>query len=161
MRNILLLTLSFFSFNTVISQNKSVEKSKTNSIAYLQNYKGKYPFQVKLFRNAPFVNRVKALVGSRYKLIQKDWNVESPIEVDSGYFKAWACRAHECPRTNFLIVYNFSEDKMYVGIRENEKSQIYSENGEQIPLVMKEWAKEENLIEDIQSYFKNNGNGSE
>lgn len=153
MKRILLFALSFIIINSTQSQNKKDAKSKNGSLTYLSKYNGKYPYEVKMFSKPQFLKRVKGLVGSRYKLIEKYWNVESPIEVNSAYFEASACRAHECSTTNFLILYNFDEDKMYVGIRENEKSQIYSENGKYIPLVLKEWSKEDNLSEEIKHFF--------
>ena len=64
-----------------------------------------------------------------HALIKTFWDVESPIEIVNNIFIAYACRPHNCDITNFMIIYDFTNDKMFVGIRENEKAKTYAENG--------------------------------
>ena len=107
MKNFLLLLLPLFIAFTTVAQSNTKVKSKTStSLAYLKNYDSKYPGEVKLFSKPQFVNRVKALIGTRYTLLKNYWNVESPIEIVNDIFIAYACRPHNCDITNFMIVSN-------------------------------------------------------
>jgi hypothetical protein len=47
---------------------------------------------------------------------------------------------------NFMIIYDFKNDKMYLGIREEEKAKTYTENGTSIPARMNEWVKNNHYI---------------
>ena len=130
MKIFILTVLPFFiAFTTAAQSNIKVKPIANTSLAYLKNYDKKYSYEVKLFSKPQFTNRIKALTGARYALIKKYWNVESPIEITAGNFIAFACQQHNCSSTNFMIIYNFDNDKMYVGIREEEKVKTYSENG--------------------------------
>lgn len=145
MKNLLLTGLCFLiTFSGIAQTNSKVKPKASTSLAYLKNYDKKYPYEVKLFSKPQFVNRVKALTGIRYSLIKKYWNVESPIEITGDNFIAFACQAHNCNATNFIIIYNLENDKMYVGIREEEKAKTYSENGTSIPARLDEWVKNNN-----------------
>jgi hypothetical protein len=142
MKNLLLFLLPILIAFSGLAQNSSKVKPKSNtSLAYLKNYNEKYPNEVKLFFKPQFVNRVKALTGTRYSLLKKYWNVESPIEIVADNFIAYACQQHNCNSTNFMIIYDFKNDKMHVGIREEEKAKTYSENGTSIPPRLDEWVK--------------------
>ena len=142
MKLFILLLLPFFIASTTVAQSHNkVQTKASTSLAYLKNYNEKYPNEVKLFSKPQFVNRVKALTGTRYSLIKKYWDVESPIKIEAGNFIAYACQAHNCDVTNFMIIYDFTNDKMYVGIREEEKAKTYSENGTPIPARLDEWVK--------------------
>ena len=145
MKLFILLLLPFFIASTTVAQSNTKVKSKAStSLAYLKNYNEKYPGEVKLFSKPQFVNRVKAVIGTRYATLKKYWDVESPIEIIGDNFIAYACRPHNCDITNFMIIYDFKNDKMYVGIREDEKAKTYSENGSPIPARLDEWAKNNN-----------------
>ncbi len=145
MKNLILILLLFFiAFITVAQSNSKVKSKVGTSLAYLKNYNEKYPGEVRLFSKPQFVNRVKALTGARYALLKKYWNVESPIEIGADNFIAYACQAHNCDVTNFMIIYDFNNDKMYVGIREEEKAKTYSENGTSIPARLTQWANDNN-----------------
>ena len=142
MKNLLLILLSIFIAFAAVAQNNSKVKPKASiSLAYLKNYNAKYPGEVKLFSKPQFVNRVKALIGTRYSTLKNYWDVESPIEITGDIFIAYACRPHNCDITNFMIIYDFKNDKMFVGIREEEKAKTYSENGTPIPSRLDQWVK--------------------
>lgn len=145
MKIFILTILPFFIAFTIVAQsNTKVKPKASTSLAYLKNYDTKYPGEVKLFSKPQFVNRVKALIGTRYTLLKNYWNVESPIEITGGNFIAYGCQQHNCDVTNFMIIYNFANDKMYVGIREEEAIKTYSENGSPIPARLNEWATNNN-----------------
>ena len=142
MKNLLMILLPFFISSGSVAQNKTKVKPKeSTSLAYLKNYNGKYPGEVKLFSKPQFVNRVKSLIGTRYTTLKNYWDVESPIEITGDIFIAYACRPHNCDITNFMIIYDLKNDKMFVGIREEEKAKTYSENGTPIPARMDDWVK--------------------
>ena len=145
MKNLILLLLPLsFAFTTFAQSNSKVKSKAGTSLAYLKNYNKKYPYEVKLFSKPQFVNRVKALTGMRYPLLKKYWNVESPIEIVADNFIAYGCQAHNCDVTNFMIIYDFKNDKIFVGIREEEAVKTYSENGTSIPSRLMQWANDNN-----------------
>ena len=142
MKNLLFPLLFFFiAFESTAQNNSKVKPKPGTSLAYLKNYNEKYPNEVKLFSKPQFVNRVKALTGKRYPFLKSYWNVESPIEIANDNFIAYGCEQHNCDVTNFMIIYDFKNDKMFVGIREEEKAKTYSENGTPIPSRLDEWVK--------------------
>lgn len=128
--------------NTEKNSNRSTEPSRadnklpnpesstpTGRLDFLKSYDGKYPHEVKLLDNPALVRRLKALVGNRFSFIKETWAVEIPMEVDAMFFKASACEAHNCGYTNFIIVYDFTTDVLYAGVREEQVVKTYSEDG--------------------------------
>ena len=104
--------------------------NNANDLRFLRKLTGKYPYEVELFNNSIFLSRLENLIGvERLKFLIKNWNVETPIECPDDIFVAFACQAHNCPSTNFMIVYNFSNDVLYVGIREDDHVETYSGDG--------------------------------
>lgn len=112
------------------STNISPDTNKpAGDLDFLKTLNGKYPNDVKLFDNAPFTERLKKLTGDRYNFLRETWAVETPMEYSNDVFVASACQAHNCGSTNFIIVYDFSKNVMYAGIREEEKVKTYAEDG--------------------------------
>lgn len=107
---------------------QSLITAKPN-LSYLKGYNGKYPAKVKLLGNNPLNKRLKTLLKIRYGFLIKNWGPETPIEVNKNTFIAWGCQQHNCSNTNFTIVVDFVKNVLYVGIREEEKVKIYSEDG--------------------------------
>jgi len=126
------------------------EKSKQNfndipratELDFLKEYKDKYPSDVKLLENTIFYNRLKILLGDRCEFLINNFDVETPIEITDGYFVVEACQAHNCGSmgTGFIIVYDFSNDVMSAGVREEGEVKTYSENDE-TPLHINEWVE--------------------
>ena len=122
---------------TVIQQ---VDRSPLNNLNFLKELDGKYPFEVELFDNTDFTQRLKKLLGnSRYNFLKETWAVEIPIEYKNNVFVASGCQAHNCGSTNFIVVYDFPNDVMYAGIREEDQITTYSENGGSSEKIIK-WA---------------------
>jgi clan AA aspartic protease (TIGR02281 family) len=113
---------------------------RSNKLDFLKNLNGKYPYEVKLFEESEFTQRLKNLLGNRYEFFEKNHGPETPIKYSNGVFVTWACKKHDCNLTNFIIVYDFSNDVMYAGIREDGQVETYSENGEISPIII-EWQK--------------------
>lgn len=115
-------------------------KVKNPNFNYLKKYNDKYPYEVKLFSNSLFTNRVKKLVGNRYSLLKRFWNVEIPMEIRTNKLIASACQQHNCSSTKFIIIYDFENDKMFAGFREEDKVTLYSEGGKYYPDRLQQWA---------------------
>lgn len=140
---ILLFVIIFFSTEVLGQKNTRYmnDNVKNKNFAYLKSYNDKYSFEVKLFSNQLFVSRLKKVIGQRHSLIKKYWNVATPIEIRNNYMIASGCQAHNCGYTNFMIVYSFAYDKFYIGIREDEKVDLYSEDKSDFPERLLKWAK--------------------
>ena len=122
-----------------IREKQQPDNSNSSSLDFLKELDGKYPYQVKLFDNSAFTQRLKKLIGnSRYRFLKKTWAVEVPMEVENNTFVALGCQAHNCASTNFIIVVDFSKNVMYVGIKEEDEIKTYSEDGSYSPKV-NEW----------------------
>jgi len=118
---------------------KQPDNSTLNNLDFLKKLNGKYPYDVKLFNNSALMQRLKKLLGnSRFNFLKETWAVETPMEFTNNIFVASACQAHACAYTEFIIVYDFSNNVMYAGIREEGKVKTYSEDGSNSPIV-NEW----------------------
>jgi len=111
-------------------QQQIINTNKEN-LDFLIDYKGKYPYNVKLLENPALIKRMKKLLReSRFNFLKETWAVESPIEIENNIFTAEACEQHNCGATDFIIVYDFESDLLYIGIKEEYITRIYSESGE-------------------------------
>ena len=74
---ILLPVIIFFSTEALGQKNTHYmnDNVKNKNFAYLKSYNDKYSFEVKLFSNQLFVSRLKKIIGQRYSLLKKYWNV--------------------------------------------------------------------------------------
>lgn len=104
-------------------------ESSNGSMAFLNAYAGKYPYEVKLLDHPVLSKRLAAMIGDRFGFMKKTWAVESPMQVSNGKFIASACMAHNCASTNFIIIYDFASNNLYAGIREDDVVSAYSEQG--------------------------------
>ena len=104
-------------------------KTQPAKLDFLRKYNGKYPYEVRLLKNAVLIQRLKKLLGKRYNFLVHTWATENPIEVRNNIFIASGCQAHNCGSTNFIIVVDFRKNVLYTGIREEEKVKIYAEDG--------------------------------
>lgn len=111
----------------------------TTDFDFLKDLNGEYPSNAKIFENNKFNQRLKNLIGNRYEFLKETWDVESPIKFSDDIFIAESCEAHNCHMTNFIIEYDFKNNLMYVGIREEGRVKTYSENGEN-SLTIRKWA---------------------
>jgi hypothetical protein len=119
---------------------KPQKEETRGGLEFLRDDADKYPADVKLLENPVFSKRLKALTGDRYQFLKETWAVEVPIEVKDDVFAAKACMAHNCGSTNFIVVVNLASDKMYAGIREDDKVKLYGED-ENHPAALKDWEK--------------------
>lgn len=93
-----------------------------------QNAIGKYPYDVKLLQNATLKARLVKLMGqSRFNVMSKNFDVETPIEFSSWNYHTTACQAHNCGNTDFEISYNPDSDALAVKYRVNGKLSVFKE----------------------------------
>lgn len=114
----------------VIEESQAKQSERTDNLNFLKTLNGKYPYDVKLLENPIFTQRLKTLLGNeRYNFLVENWATEIPIIFSNNFFVAEGCQLHNCSSTNFIIIYNFSNNVMYAGIREEENIKTYSEDG--------------------------------
>ncbi len=100
-----------------------------NEFAYLRDYAGKYPAEVKLLEDTRLKPRLLKMMGDRFSFMEKYWAVEMPLEIKGNMFVANACMAHNCGITDFIIVVDLAKGLVYSGIREEGKVNLYAEDG--------------------------------
>jgi hypothetical protein len=103
------------------------------SVDFLREYVDKYPRDVNLLDNPHITKRLEKLLGIRYAFLKEAWTVESPMQIDENTFIAGGCMEHNCGDTNFIIVVDLAQNLMYVGIREDGWTKVYSEDGSTHP----------------------------
>jgi len=114
---------------------------REQALTFLSRYNEKYPAETDLFEREEFTMRLKKLLGpERYKFLRETWAVESPVKVIDDVFTAEACQAHNCGSTNFIIAYDLKRDRMYAGIREEDRAQTFSEDETTLTQVQ-DWEK--------------------
>lgn len=109
-------------------REKIVVRKKINDFDYLKNLDGKYPFEVKLLENVLLQKKIKKLIGNRFDFLKNKWSTEVPIKIEDGFFIASGCEQHNCNNTNFIIIIELSTNKTFVGIREENEIEIFSDS---------------------------------
>ena len=105
------------------------EKPATPALGVtLKKYVGKYPYEVKLLDNPALKDRLKKLLGPDFAAMKANWNVETPIEIESGVFMASACQAHNCADNRYLLFVDLDKDNINV-LHVEHGTQTYAENG--------------------------------
>lgn len=98
---------------------------------------GKYLTKEKLLDDNELNPRLNDLIGpERFQFMRDTWKVDEPITVKDSIFTAKGCMQHNCGSTNFIIVADLKRDKIYVGIREDEKVKTWSEDTVQMPQIL-------------------------
>lgn len=111
-------------------QNGNTNNSKvSNDLEFLRDLNGKYPYEIKLLDNNILKARLTNLIGDRYSFLKEKWNTETPIIVSDNIFVASAFETQRSELTSFIIVFDISNNILYVGMKENGQIQLYSENG--------------------------------
>lgn len=112
-------------------------------LSALQFFKGKYPYEIKLLKNPALKTRLRELLGTElYAYVKQIRQVESPIEIEDGLFYSWAMQAHSGGNPSAVIMIDFEKDILYVGIRKNNISTLYSEDGSAAPQKLNDWSNE-------------------
>jgi hypothetical protein len=89
---------------TPLSPTPSVSPSASPSvITTLKKSAGKYPYEIKLLENAEIKTRLTKLLGADFADMKANWNVETPMEIESGILMASACQAHNCAANGYVM----------------------------------------------------------
>lgn len=127
------------SLKQVLNATKEKTEEKTAELDFLKTANGKYTWDIKLFENESFKKRLSKLIGSvNFTFLIGYWNLESPMSFSGNVFIAEGCKQHNCNMTNFIIVYDFTNNVMYVGMRKEGEVKTFSEDAGDSPKVI-EW----------------------
>lgn len=122
--------------NTIEKENTQEEN---NNLNFLKKVNGKHTWDIKLFENKAFKCRLLKLIGDEnYSFLSKYWITEAPMSFSGNIFSAKGCQIHNCNMTNFIIVYDFTNNVMYAGIRKEGNVKTFSEDEGDAPKVQ-EW----------------------
>lgn len=130
--------------NSVQNRNS---KANSDELEFLRKMKDKYPYEVDLLQNKIIKDRLIKLLGDRFEFIQNisELGPSTPIEVHGNIFSSYTCMQHNCGFTNYIIVADINKNEIYVGIREEEKVKLYSENeNSSLPEILTNWSINKN-----------------
>ena len=112
-----------------INKHDYDEKPATPALSStLKKFVGKYPYEVKLLDRPELKDRLKKLLGPDFAAMKANWNVETPIRIESGIFMASGCEQHNCGDNRYLIFVDLEKDNINVLHLENG-TQTYAERG--------------------------------
>lgn len=98
-------------------------------ISTLEKASGKYPADIKLLKIPELRDRLKKLLGKDFADLDAHWNVESPIQIKDGVFKASACEAHNCGANTYFIFVDLKKNNINVYHIEDDVTKDYFEAG--------------------------------
>lgn len=108
---------------------------KAELLDTLKKSKGKYPADIKLLDLGALNARLQKLLGKDFAAMKKNWNVETPMEVEGGVFMASGCEAHNCSSNHYLLFVDLNNDNINVFHLEDSGTKHYFESGEiKLPL---------------------------
>ncbi len=128
--------------NRTLNQQQS-DNAASDNLDFLQKFDKKYPYEIKLLDNPILKKRLKQMLGNQYDFMKSIWEVETPIEIVDGLFYAWAMQAHSGGDPSAVLMADIDKNILYVGIRKDEKEEIYSEDGSAAPQRLQDWADEQ------------------
>jgi hypothetical protein len=105
------------------------EQTKPALTSFLKKSEGKYPYEVKLLENAELKTRLKKLLGKEYSDFHEYFDVQSPIKIEQGIFRASGCQAHYCPNIYYIFV-DLKADNINVYHQNDGETTHYFEKGE-------------------------------
>ena len=128
-----------------ISKKKSkkhllTENSTSDNLDFLMKLNGKCISEVNLLNNTVFKMRLKKIIGSQYDNLEGFMWVQSPIEINNGLFYAWGMARSSGGDPSAVIMADINKNILYVGIQYDYKVTIYSEDGNNAPQRLLDWA---------------------
>ena len=92
-----------------------------------------------MLENKHIKNTLIAMLGNkRFSFLKRNFSVENPIDIKDNLLTATACQQHNCSDTNFIVIVDISNGKVYAGIRENGVVKTYPSNVEK-PIQLVAW----------------------
>ncbi|MBP9664907.1 MAG: hypothetical protein KBD94_09805 [Pyrinomonadaceae bacterium] len=113
----------------VTSPSAEASPAAPSFISILAKSAGKYPADIKLLKIPELRDRLKKLVGRDFADLESHWNVESPIKITDGIFKASACEAHNCGPNTYFIFVDLKKNNINVYHIEDDVTKDYFESG--------------------------------
>lgn len=92
--------------------------------------------------NKSLKSRIMKLVGTRYSFMKRladTGGPATPVELKDDIYSGFVCKAHDCADNNFIVAGDVKNNILHVGIRENGKAQVYSENNAAAPQAVTDW----------------------
>lgn len=126
-----------YSGNDSLIQNKAIQE--INDLSYLNNYDGKYPFDVNLFSTEPLKTRLSNLLGPVFSFFTRYNFVQPPIKVENDLFYIDGCQEHNCGYVDFILSIDLKSNIISIGIHENNQVSLYSENKSTLPQKLIKW----------------------
>jgi len=81
------------------------------------------------FGNPIIKKRLLSLLGKeRYAFMEGHWSIGAPTKLENDVLVNTGCMSHFCPSTNFIVVIDIPQNTFHVGIRDNDKVKLYTEN---------------------------------
>src|SRR5580658_881909 len=110
---------------------KPIQKSMAiqGDLDFLRKYNGKYPQEVKLFKNPVLKKRLQKLMGNQFNYLTEEiFQVETPIRVEGNFLYAWAMQTHSGGNPSAKLIADLGKDKLYIEILKDNKTLLYAED---------------------------------
>ena len=118
-----------------VDSEGSNSERRADSNRDLARYAGKYPSE--MFRREPGLKtRIRALLGTNYKLFFDRLQTEMLIENDGGVLIVHGCMAHECTIEESILALDLGADKIHIAIKSADfrgRFKTWSEGGGNVP----------------------------
>lgn len=85
-----------------------------SSLTVLKKDIGKTATEAKLWANKDLTARLSKIMGTDFQKMKKFWNVETPIEEDSGVYMMTGCETHNCGGNKYYIFVEPGADNINV-----------------------------------------------
>ncbi len=122
----------------VKDKNDSIEASekkipsapkKKQGLFFLEDLKGKYPSEEKIFNNKTLSKRLKNIRRLNYDLLVQNWNNETPISIENHIVHSSGCKAKNCVESAFELFIDLKNDNINVYHFANNTLRVYTEKG--------------------------------
>lgn len=119
-----------------------VKVTTASKLEFLEAFKDRYPNDVNLLHIPEIENRMRKLMGKEYDYVISIWEVETPMEIINGEFYAWGMQAHSGGDQSAVLMADIKKDKLFMGVRNDAKVNVYAEDSTDIPKRLLDWEKE-------------------
>lgn len=118
---------------------KLPEGNKNSELKFLYDFEGKYPNSINLLDNVIIKQRLQKMLGDKYDFMKSIWEVETPVEIKNGLFYSWGMQAHSGGNPEAILMADIKKNVLYVGLRDGDKVNVYSEDGSTAPPRLLDW----------------------
>ena len=119
------------------------DESANPLIRYFED-DGKYASNIDLLYNQPVADRLEFLIGSsRLHQMRHYWKIDTPIYIQDGIFIAKGCAQRNCDDTNFVVMMDIANDKIFAGVKIEGVTEVFAENSSNI-IPLEQWRSQNN-----------------